>query len=75
MATSRLIVKNIPTYLTEDKLRDHFSKFGTVTDAKIMTKNNKSRQFAFVGCLSSGQMGNRPICQRLPCVSTTEPPW
>ena len=47
---SRLIVKNIPKHLKEVDLANHFaSKGGTVTDAKIMFKNDKSRKFAFVG--------------------------
>jgi multiple RNA-binding domain-containing protein 1 len=41
MATSRLIVKNIPKHITEERLREHFAKKGLVTDAKIMRKNDK----------------------------------
>ena len=47
---SRLIVKNIPKHLKEVDLATHFSsKGGTVTDAKIMFKNERSRKFGFVG--------------------------
>ena len=47
---SRLIVKNLPKHLTEEELAKHFSqKKGSVTDAKIMMKNNRSRLFGFVG--------------------------
>ncbi|GEQ69013.1 hypothetical protein JCM33374_g2683 [Metschnikowia sp. JCM 33374] len=47
---SRLIVKGLPKYLTEDRLKDHFSKEGNVTDVKLMKKRNgESRQFAFIG--------------------------
>ena len=47
---SRLIVKNIPKHLKEVDLATHFSqKGGTVTDAKIMYKNDRSRKFGFVG--------------------------
>jgi multiple RNA-binding domain-containing protein 1 len=42
-------VKNIPRHLSEERLREHFGKQGIVTDAKIMRKNDKSRNFAFVG--------------------------
>ena len=35
---SRLIVKGLPKYFTEDKLREHFSKQGDVTDVKLMKK-------------------------------------
>lgn len=47
---SRICVKNLPRYLAEDRLREHFSQAGEVTDAKIIrTKEGKSRQFGFVG--------------------------
>lgn len=47
---SRLIVKGLPKYLTEDRLKEHFAKEGNVTDVKLMKKRNgESRQFAFIG--------------------------
>lgn len=47
---SRLIVKGLPKYLTEEKLKSHFSKQGNVTDVKLMKKRNgESRRFAFIG--------------------------
>ncbi|KAL6549886.1 hypothetical protein OROMI_020374 [Orobanche minor] len=47
---SRICVKSLPKYVAEDRLRDHFSQKGEVTDAKIMrTKNGISREFGFVG--------------------------
>ena len=47
---SRLIIKNIPKHLKEQDLAHHFgTKGGTVTDAKIMTMNGRSRLFGFVG--------------------------
>lgn len=47
---SRLIVKGLPKYFTEQKLREHFSKKGDVTDVKLMKKRNgESRRFAFIG--------------------------
>lgn len=51
---SRLIVKGLPKYYTEDKLREHFSKQGDVTDVKLMKKRNgESRRFAFIGYKSA----------------------
>lgn len=35
-ATSRLCVKNIPKYLDEKRLKEHFSAKGQVTDVKIL---------------------------------------
>ncbi|KAG7664163.1 MRD1 [[Candida] subhashii] len=47
---SRLIVKGLPKYYTEDNLRHHFAKQGNVTDVKLMKKRNgESRRFAFIG--------------------------
>lgn len=48
---SRLIVKGLPKYYDEDKLRAHFSHNGaSVTDVKLMKKRNgESRLFAFIG--------------------------
>ncbi|MED6138465.1 hypothetical protein PIB30_074456, partial [Stylosanthes scabra] len=47
---SRICVKNIPKYATEDRLREFFSEKGEITDVKLMrTKDGKSRQFAFIG--------------------------
>ncbi|KAG1798370.1 hypothetical protein EV424DRAFT_1440673 [Suillus variegatus] len=51
---SRLIVKNLPAYLTPDRLRNHFTQqgapSGTITDVKISLKQDgTSRRFGFVG--------------------------
>ncbi|KAK9152588.1 hypothetical protein Sjap_000068 [Stephania japonica] len=47
---SRVFVKNIPKYVSEDRLRDFFSQKGEVTDAKVIrTADGKSRQFAYIG--------------------------
>ncbi|KAG1873347.1 hypothetical protein C8R48DRAFT_753415 [Suillus tomentosus] len=51
---SRLIVKNLPAYLTPDRLRNHFTQHGapsgTITDVKISLKQDgTSRRFGFVG--------------------------
>lgn len=47
---SRIIVKGLPKYLTEEKLRDHFAKKGDITDVKLRrNKSGESRRFAFIG--------------------------
>ena len=35
-STSRICVKGLPKRLTEERLREHFSQRGEVTDAKII---------------------------------------
>ena len=52
--SSRLIIKNLPKHMTEDRLAEHFRNMKddekmVVTDARIMRKGNKSRQFGFIG--------------------------
>ena len=34
--SSRICVKNLPRYVTEERLREHFAEKGEVTDAKII---------------------------------------
>ena len=52
-SSTRLIVKNLPKHLTEERLKEHFRKLAgetvSVTDARIMRKGNRSRQFGFIG--------------------------
>ncbi|XP_063705802.1 probable RNA-binding protein 19 [Culicoides brevitarsis] len=47
---SRIIVKNLPKRIDEQKLREHFNQKGNVTDIQLKyTKEGKFRQFGFVG--------------------------
>ena len=51
---SRLIVKNLPAYLTQERLRKHFEASdgpgGTLTDVKLVLKpDGTSRRFGFIG--------------------------
>ncbi|XP_053324888.1 probable RNA-binding protein 19 [Spea bombifrons] len=47
---SRLIVKNLPNGIKEDRFRELFSAFGTLTDCSLKyTKDGKFRKFGFVG--------------------------
>uniref|UniRef100_A0A3P9MVY9 Probable RNA-binding protein 19 n=1 Tax=Poecilia reticulata TaxID=8081 RepID=A0A3P9MVY9_POERE len=47
---SRLIVKNLPNGLKEERFRSMFAAFGTVTDCSLkFTKEGKFRKFGFVG--------------------------
>jgi multiple RNA-binding domain-containing protein 1 len=48
--SSRVIVKNLPPYLTQQQLLDHFKASFAVTDCKLVTTHDgKSRKFGFVG--------------------------
>ncbi len=47
---SRLIVKNLPKEMKEERLRNLFSSRGEVTDCQLkFTAEGKFRKFAFVG--------------------------
>ncbi|KAF9334647.1 hypothetical protein BG006_001777 [Podila minutissima] len=47
---SRLIIKNLPKHLTDERFREHFSTVGEVTDAKLMKSSfGNSRRFGFIG--------------------------
>ena len=51
---SRLIVKNLPPYITPALLKEHFSQSkgpgGTITDVKVALKQDgTARRFGFVG--------------------------
>ena len=51
---SRLIIKNLPGYITPEKLKEHFQNKngpgGIITDVKLLSKpDGTSRRFGFVG--------------------------
>ncbi|KAL4223638.1 putative RNA-binding protein 19 [Mactra antiquata] len=51
---SRLIIKNLPAKIKEEKLRQHFGSVGTITDCKLKyTKSGVFRKFAFIGYKTS----------------------
>ena len=48
--STRIIVKNLPKKITEEELKKHFSQKGSITDIKIMHKEDgRSRNFCFIG--------------------------
>ncbi|XP_069070627.1 probable RNA-binding protein 19 [Pleurodeles waltl] len=53
---SRLIVKNLPTGMKEDRFRTLFTAFGTLTDCTLkFTKEGKFRKFGFIGFSSEDE--------------------
>ncbi|XP_077016036.1 putative RNA-binding protein 19 [Tamandua tetradactyla] len=47
---SRLIVKNLPNGIKEERFRQLFTAFGTLTDCSLkFTKDGKFRRFGFIG--------------------------
>ncbi|KAJ1967235.1 Multiple RNA-binding domain-containing protein 1 [Dispira parvispora] len=48
--STRIIVKNLPKYLKDDRFREHFAATSEVTDCKLMkTPDGRSRKFGFIG--------------------------
>ena len=59
---SRLLIKNLPSYVTPVRLRQHFEQKngpgGTVTDVKVALKpDGTSRRFGFVGYKTEKEAG------------------
>ncbi|KAM9194524.1 putative RNA-binding protein 19 isoform 2-T3 [Dugong dugon] len=49
-AMSRLIVKNLPNGMKEERFKQLFASFGTLTDCSLkFTKDGKFRKFGFIG--------------------------
>ncbi|KAF2368890.1 RNA recognition motif domain [Trinorchestia longiramus] len=52
---SRIIIKNLPKIVTQEKLIDHFKGQGVITDSKLAYRDGTFRGFAFVGFESPEQ--------------------
>ncbi|XP_032655891.1 putative RNA-binding protein 19 [Chelonoidis abingdonii] len=53
---SRLIVKNLPSGMKEDRFRKLFAAFGTLTDCSLkFTRDGKFRKFGFIGFKSEDE--------------------
>ncbi|KAK4481126.1 hypothetical protein RD792_012003 [Penstemon davidsonii] len=58
---SNVYVKNIDDNVTEDELREHFSKCGSITSAKLMRDDKGvSKGFGFV-CFSTPEEANKAV--------------
>lgn len=56
--TSRIIVKNLPKWSTEERIQKHFGSHGQITDIKLMyTRNGIFRRFAYIGYSSADEAG------------------
>lgn len=59
-----LFVKNLDDSIDDEKLKQEFSSFGTITSAKVMrTENGKSKGFGFV-CFSTPEEATKAITEK-----------
>ncbi|CAF4940484.1 unnamed protein product [Rotaria sp. Silwood1] len=57
-----LYIKNLDDTIDDERLKKEFSKFGTVTSAKVMSKNGRSKGFGFV-CFSAPDEATKAVTE------------
>jgi polyadenylate-binding protein len=55
-----LYIKNLDDTIDDDRLRKEFASFGTITSAKIMQENGRSKGFGFV-CFSAPEEATKAV--------------
>jgi len=57
-----LYVKNLDDTIDDEKLRQEFTPYGTITSAKVMTEEGRSKGFGFV-CFSSPEEATKAVTE------------
>jgi polyadenylate-binding protein len=57
-----LYIKNLDDTIDDERLRKEFSKFGTITSAKVMSESGRSRGFGFV-CFSAPDEATKAVTE------------
>jgi len=57
-----LYIKNLDDTIDDERLRKEFSPYGTITSAKVMTDDGRSKGFGFV-CFSSPEEATRAVTE------------
>lgn len=57
-----LYVKNLDDSIDDDRLRKEFTPFGTITSAKVMSEDGRSKGFGFV-CFSSPEEATKAVTE------------
>jgi len=57
-----LYVKNLDDSIDDEKLRKEFQPYGTITSAKVMTEDGRSKGFGFV-CFSSPEEATKAVTE------------
>ncbi|CAF0777543.1 unnamed protein product [Adineta steineri] len=67
-----LYIKNLDDTIDDERLRKEFSKFGTITSAKIMSENGRSKGFGFV-CFSAPDEATKAVTEMNGSIVGTKP--
>lgn len=57
-----LYVKNLDDTIDDERLRKEFTPFGTITSAKVMTEDGRSKGFGFV-CFSAAEEATKAVTE------------
>jgi len=57
-----LYIKNLDDTIDDERLKKEFSKFGTITSARVMNENGRSRGFGFV-CFSAPDEATKAVTE------------
>ena len=57
-----LYIKNLDDTIDDERLRKEFSKFGTITSAKVMCENGRSKGFGFV-CFTAPDEATKAVTE------------
>lgn len=57
-----LFIKNLDDTIDDERLRKEFEPYGTVTSAKVMTENGRSKGFGFV-CYTSPEESSKAVTE------------
>lgn len=67
-----LYVKNLDDTIEDEKLRKEFQPYGTITSAKVMTEDGRSKGFGFV-CFSSPEEATKAVTEMNGRIVGTKP--
>jgi len=67
-----LYVKNLDDTIDDERLRNEFAPFGTITSAKVMSEEGRSKGFGFV-CFSSPEEATKAVTEMNGRIIITKP--
>jgi len=67
-----LYIKNLDDTIDDERLKKEFAKFGTITSAKIMSEEGRSRGFGFV-CFSAPDEATKAVTEMNGSIVGTKP--